>query len=215
MPTKELVIQRRAVTWDGKYDAQGKEIVKDTSWQEIQTWQYFGQSLIANGLYNIEAYRSYIEEGRIFVGACVGYVLRFANMNEGFSNAFSFEKQDNATKKSIKSILRDKSYHEGIYQWLKPALVLAWRTLGSDVKEFYVGLVAYVETFDYSVEKKYYESLTESEKWRFCAYEPDGRPDDRRKAKAWIFRRIYFDGWDLAYTHEWINRFTKEVMSKD
>lgn len=211
LPTKQLTLELSQSYWTGKYDIEGEPIRKDTAWQEIQSWQYFGQSLVANGLYNIKAYTW---QGKIDSGVCVGYVLGFANMNESFSNAFwYFNKKDNITKKTIKTILKDKSYHEGIYQWLKPALVLAWKSLGQDVHDFYKGLITYVKTFNYDAEKKYYESLkSKKQENKFTSYEPNGKYEVRRKAKAWIFRRIYFDDWDFQYALKWLNRMEKEIM---
>jgi hypothetical protein len=171
-----------------------------------QSWQYFGQSFIANALFNVRPYNelSY----KVDPAVCVGYVLTFSSMNERFYVS-------SIARKTIKTILKDKSYHERIYQWLKPALILAWKALGGDLQIFYKNLIVYVKTFNYAAEKKYYESL-KVKGWEkeldFTIYEPNGKEEDRRKAKAWIFRRIYFDGWDFAYVLKWTKRFEKEIM---
>jgi hypothetical protein len=208
MPTKTLTLDLSGVIWDGERDSLGNQILRDTAWRETQSWQYFGQSFIANMMFNPKVYRT--EEG-LDSAVCVGYVLCFANINEEFSNAYG--NKNSVTHKTIKTILKDKSYHEGIYQWLKPAFVSVWKTFGEDVRDFFRGVIAYVKTFNYDTEKKYYEKLkTEDRMGKFTCYEPNGKYDARRKAKAWIFRRIYFDGWDFSYVLKWTNRIEKEIM---
>lgn len=201
MPTKILVLDCSEIICDG-------QSTKDTVWQETQNWEYFGQSFVANMIFNP---KSYLTEEGLDSSICVGYVLNFANMNEKFSN--SYHNKKSVTYKTIKMILKDKSYHEGIYLWLKPAFVLVWKTFNEKFHDFFRGVINYVKTFDFNAEKKYYEKLKREDRvWEFTSYENNGKYDARRKAKAWIFRRIYFDGWDFSYVLKWVNRIEKEIM---
>jgi len=211
MPTKSLAIKHYGLVYSDEYDSLGFLVSRDTVLRKDQSWQYFGQSFIANALYSLKSYR---HDDGLDSGVCVGYVLDFGALNSDFSNSYSWTKtENNPTKNTIKTILKDKSYHEGIYQWLKPALILAWICLGEEFHSFYRGLIYYVRTFDYENEKKYYKGLKINNKeYLFTSYEPNLRDDPRRKAKAWVFRRMYFDGWDFAYVLKWINRIEKEIM---
>ena len=161
-------------------------------------------------MYNIKTYSPLDKEIHT---ACVGYVISFANINEVFSNTFSYSNgSNNLTRKTIIMILKDKSYHPGVYQWLKPSLVSAWNTLDKKYQSFYHELITYVKTFDYVSEKKYYETLKKNNQLnKFTSYEPNGEYDLRRKAKAWVFRRIYFDGWDYQYVLKWVKIFETEI----
>lgn len=190
---------------------------KGTIEQKIFSWQYFGQSLISNALYNIHSYSGDGVDSNV----CVGYVLDMTNVNNFLANLFSqFVPQGDPADKTLRTIIKNKVYHEGVYQWLKPGLALAWKSLEKRFYDFYKGSISYIKTFDYLSEKKYYERLKnegvnkngDSAMQKFTSHEPSGKYDSRRKMKAWVFRRIYFDNWDFVYVLSWIKRIEKEVM---
>lgn len=215
MPTDSLILEvmQEDDSWNGEYDDNGERVrTYSVSSRKVQTWKYFGQSIMANGLYGLR-YNS--DTNNIDSETCTRFIWVFGDFNEPLSNAFHSQVyRKNATEKSIKTLLKDKTYHTKVYQWLKPSFILAWKSFSTSLKNTYKGLFAYVRTFNYADEKKYYLKLKgEGKLWDFIYNEPNGSPNACRKAKAWVFRRIYFDGWDFAYVLKWMKTIETEIMA--